>query len=308
MRRITMKFVGLFNGEFKIIEDLDWPQLEKLKPDFMWLDVNRIDPASETALKKLYGISSLTDIGFSPITPLPGYDLLRVSYFEQGSRRDFKIFASEKFVITAHEGIDAISEETMASVNEMLVSGGLNTESVLKGIFSTVIEKHATQLQNFQNITRNISLKLKEGLSDTSYITQLSESSHETQKVFYRTKAQLLDIALGIYSVRGVKDSNSFASLYSRMDELSGGSDYFAGIANQYSSALLSYTWDRLKTIKRTSSGIALLSFFFALAAIFPIFFPNGLSGIDTIYIIFGLIAAGGIALLAEQRGLVFRA
>ncbi len=82
-----MKFVGLSGGEFKIQESLDPSKLGEMKVDFAWLDVDRIDPATQLALKNQYGIENISESGFPTIISHTSYDLILVNYFEQNTKR-----------------------------------------------------------------------------------------------------------------------------------------------------------------------------------------------------------------------------
>ena len=304
-----MKFVGLFKGEFKILENLDVAGLRELNPDFMWLDADKVDIATEKALQELYGISSISEFGFPSITTNSIYDLVRVNYFKVGSKQEIQIFISKKFVITVHTGQDEVCDESMASVNEMLVSGAMDSGSILRGIFSTVVEKHAEHLQAVQNSQHELNQRLKQGISNVSYLTQLNNNSHETRKVFYDTRSQLADIVLKAVNLKGVSNPEAFADLYSKMNELTKGADYFTGVVSQYINTLIPYMWNQLSAVKKISTGLALMSLFFALSALYPIFLPYGIPGIgiENFYIVLTIMALGVMAFFASQKKMTFK-
>jgi Mg2+ and Co2+ transporter CorA len=299
-----MKFAGTVKGNFKLIEDLTPDQLKELEPDFMWLDVDRVDPPTETTLKEIYGIESISSFGFPSIISYGNYDLIRINYFEELSNNELLVIVSEKYVITVHQGTDSVSDEAMASVNEMMVSGGLNTGTILRNIFSTVLERHAVHLQKVQNVLHGMDQKLRAGVSDVSRLTQLNANVQETKKVFYATRDQLADLIIQNISVKGIDDPQEFSDLYIKMNEMSRAADYFTTVIDKYMNALIASTWDHMNSTKKMSTGLALMSIFFGAAAIFRIFFPLNVPiiGMDSIYFVIAIMIAGVIAFIVAQR------
>jgi|GEM_PF-1830249 len=292
-----MKFVGLFNGEFKIIEDIEPEKLEGLKADFAWIDVDKIDSKTEMVLKRLYEVKSLSQFGFPTIIPHGAYDLVFMNYFENLTKKDLQIMMSDHFVITVHQGGDSVCDETMASLNEMLVSGNFTSEMILQGLIVTLLERHNRHLRAIQESLRNINLQMKKGLSDPTHLFQLNKDVRSMVRVFYATKSQLADIVLKAIDVKGVQSPEGMAFLYAKMSVLTTGADGLSEIIDDYINGLMPFMWKQMNRTKSISIGVAIFSLGLASAALFTYFFPDGLFGIDTLYLVTGIIVI--ITLLA---------
>jgi hypothetical protein len=303
-----MKFIGLLGGEFKILDNVSPTELEELKSDFSWIDIGRIDPKTELTLKSLYGIENLGNFDFPTITQQHDYDTIVIPYFEDLSLRYLKIILSTSSVITVHQGSNSVCDEAMASVNEMIVSGNFNPEAVLLELLTTVVERQAAHLHTTQDSLRTINAQLKDGLSDLSYLAQLNKSAKEIKSSFYDFRAELADIVTQTITVKGLNDPKKFADLYGRMNLLCRGADDFSEIINGYLSDVLPVIWTGLSRMKGISMGLSAFSLFIALAAFATVLFPDGLLGINIVYISLAFLLAGLASLAIFQRPAKFTA
>jgi len=300
-----MKFVGLFKGEFKILDNIDPSQLEQHDTDFAWIDIDRIDAKTQLALKKL-GLASVGQFGLPIIYSNPNYDFIRINYFEEQTKRELEVYMFDKYFITVHQGKDSVCEEAMASVNEMLVSGEFNAQKVLHDLFSVVIGRHELHIKTIQESLRSIELQLKKGISNVTYLSQLSRDSKEILLVFEGTKSQLADIVLKAVSIRGLDNPDQFSDLYGRVNNLLGEAEAFSDISNQYINELISFMWGQLTKVRSFAIGLAMLAVFIGVAALFFQLFPETFLGIDSIFVVIFLLVMGGLGLVAAQRSLEF--
>lgn len=303
-----MKYIGLTRGKFKILEDADPSQLSELSADFAWADIDRLDTKAEFALKELYGVDSLTQFGFPAIIQHDKYDLVIVNYYSaEQVKRELEVFVTERMVITVHQGQDRVCDEAMASVNEMMVSGGFNSGGVLESIFNGVIEKHAEHMQVMQEALRSITPQLKGGTARVDYITKLNNDSHELLRVFSDTRAQIADIILRAVPVKGVRSPESFITLYSQMNALVRIADDFSETVDGYTNSLLPIIWNQISKVKSIAEGVSALSLSVAIAVLFKSFYPDTFYGLPSIYIMVGILALGVIGMTAAQRKAKFK-
>lgn len=302
-----MKFVGLSQGEFKILEDVGPEQLEKLQADFAWIDIGRMDPKTELTVRKLYGIKSLSESGFPAIVQYGSYDLVLANYFAQQARQEIQVFLSDKFVITVHRGPDPVCDETMAAVNEMLVSGGFGSGTVLHSLLGRVLERHEERLRALQGSLRSLDLQMRKGISKVEYLSELSENSKELQRVFHDTRSQIADIVLGAVVVKGVKEPERFSDLYNRAGDISRRLDEFSAAVDRDMSDLTSSLWKQLGRVKGVALGISIFALSLAVAALAYLFFPEGLLDLEPLLLVLIIIALGAVGMIAAQRRMKFK-
>ncbi len=303
-----MRFIGMFSGEVKILEDIKPEKLEELKADFAWIDVDRIDSKTAMVLKKLYGIKSLDEFGFPTIVQHGEYDLILVNYFHNLTKKELQILMSEKFVITVHRGEDIVCNETMASLNEMLVSANFNSEMIFQGLMVSLIEHHELHLRELQKSLRSVTMEMKTGLTEPFHLFRLNHDAKDMVRVFYATKSQLGDIVLKAVEIKGIQNPQNAAFLYAKMGILTTGADSFSEIIDEHINNLMSFMWDQMVRAKSVSVGMAIFSLALAGAALFYAFFPQDLFGINTFYIAAGIIVVITMFAVSElHRNPVFR-
>jgi hypothetical protein len=298
-----MKLVAMSGGEFRVLDDFDLAKLSEIKLDFFWVDIDKEDPATTLALKSLYGVESINPPGYPLISRHYKYDLIAVDYYAELTKKELQILLADKCVITIHQGPDEVCNEVIASINEMLVSGGLNSESVLLGIFSSILRYHNQRVRVAQESLRNMDLSLKVGVTNAMSLSQLNGSLKEMSRVIYSTHSLLADIMLKTVPLRGIKDPMIFSDVYSALGGVSKLADYLSEMADGYAQQLTPFVWNQLISIKRSALGLSLLAISISAAAIFNMLFPNALLGIgiDNIYITIAFIAVGALGFVAAQ-------
>ncbi len=293
-----MKFVGLFGGEFKILEDVSPEKISDLESDFSWIDIDRLDPQTEVALKKKYGVKSINESGFPAITRYDGYDLVLVNYFENLSKKELQILISEKFIITLHQGADSVCDETMASLNEMLISGNFNSDMVFHGLMVTLVKRHADHLRALHASLRTMNNQLRQGLTELAYLFQLNRAANQLNRVFYANKFQLMDIVLGAIELKGLHDPGSLSYLYEKMNSLVKGAEGFSELTDIYVNSAVPFIWDQLNRTRRMATGVGMFAASLAASALFYIFAPPNLLEMDNMFIVAGIVALGSILAL----------
>ncbi len=302
-----MKFVGLLGGDFKIVDDLKPEQLGELKADFAWIDIDNPDVRTEAALKEHYGIKEILDSPPPGITKSKSYDRIVLSYYVDMSPRKLQIFVSGSFIITAHRGDDPVCEEAMAALNEMLVSGKLNADSILGQLFITVVRRHAEHLRAIRGSLRSIDSQAKSGTSDVKPFFQLSRDSREMAHVFHATKDVMGDICLKATSIRGLKNPKELSPLYSKMDVLIEGANSFSESVDEYTTQILPFMWGQMSRVKSRALGVSIFSLFVAGAALVYLLSPEEVFGLEKLFLSLGTLAVGGLAFLILQRKTKFR-
>jgi len=304
-----MKFIGKVKGELKILSEVDESQLQKLLTDFCWIDIDRIDPVTELAMKNLFGIISLNESGHPTITPHDKYDLVLLNYYYQQTKRELQVMLTSKCIITAHSGSDPACDEVTASLDQMLMSGALNIDGVLYGLFEAIVRLSVDRLRGAQEAIRTLELQMKSGITSIQHLSQLNRDFRELRRVFYETEGQMADIISKTIPLRGVGDTAQFTFPYSRMKSLSKIANDLLEILDDYSSDLLPEMWAQISRTKRTALGLSILSLFVGASALFMTMFKSGFPGVPIApeFIALGLLAIGMIGLAAAQTKPKFR-
>lgn len=303
-----MKLVGQFDGKYKVIDSLDKSQLKALDPDFAWVDIDSADPKVGGLLTDLFDIRSFDEFGFPTIMSSEGYDTVVLNYYERQVKHEVLVFVLDKYVLTVHPGRDSVCDEVMATVDEMLVSGRFNSETILYGLLAVVVERHATQMDVLAETLRSLNLQLKNGITNVTYLSQLNIDTSEIERVFYDTRSQIGDILLSTVPLRNISDTSIFLSLYSQMNLLFRSADDYSQFLEQYNDRLIPSMWNNINRIRTISMGLAIFAMTISLAAIFYIFFPNTVFGIESIYVFFGILVFGGIlSLIPAQKKTRFK-
>ena len=235
------------------------------------------------------------------------YDLIVLNYYADTNKRVLQILLADDRMITLHSGADPACEEVMASVNEMLMSGGLDHESITWGIFTAVLERDTAHLHSLEEVLRNTDAQLRRGVSNIARIPKLASESIALRLALYETRGQIEEIALGITPVRGLESQKRFKDLYNSIDTLSAIADGFSEGVDHYSEALLPSIWKQVSRAKSISVGLSIMSLAMAGSALFYLFFPDGLFGVKALYIMLGIIALGLLGMVAAQRGMKFK-
>lgn len=305
-----MKFIGKVKGELKILSDVDESQLPGLISDFCWIEIDRIDPATELAMKNVFGILSLSESGHPTITQHDKYDLILLNYYHGHSKRELQVMLTNKCIITAHSGQDPVCEEVTASLDQMLMSGGLNIDAILYSIFEALVRMDVEQLRVAQEALKSLDAQMRSGVTGIAHISQLSRDFRELRRIFYDTQGQLADIISKTIPLKGVRDTAQFAYQYSRMKSLSKLANDLLEILEDYTSELLPDVWAQMSSTKRTAVGLAVLSLFIGWAALFMVFFSGGFLGlpVEPAYFALMLVALGFVGLALAQSKPKFKA
>ncbi len=300
-----MKFVGLSKGEFKIFEEFDPAQLSSLKADFFWLDADSLDPRTLVAIKKCCGVEGLEE-SVSGVSRRGKYDLLTIEYYAPAWTQ-VRVAVSEGFIITAHSGLDAVCEEAMASVNEMIVGGGLDSGSVLTYLLASALDKDAAYLKSFQMSVKGMDGSLKSGVRDLRRLANANDDARAVRRVLSSARSQAADIVIGTSPVMGVKPTEALVDVYNRANELSRGADDIYTIVSGYMNSMVIAAWSQAGKSQSLALGLFSLSISVGGAALFYMLFPDGLYGFDRLAIMAGIVGLGAIGLIAAQRKPKFR-
>jgi hypothetical protein len=303
-----MKFIGLFGGEFKILEDLEASQLEGLQPDFAWIDVDGLDAQTDLFFKQQFSIENTSGFGFPIISSTNSYDKLSLIYYDDLSKRELLVFVLDKYIITLHSGADPICDGNMASLNEMLVSGDFNKGMVLAGLFTMVLERHKEHLKTLNEAMRKIESNLNQGIKDISHVSNFRKQTRATRDVFAETRDQIADIALGVSPIRGMSDRSVFTSLFNKANMLAEASTELEELSESYIDELLPFMWRKLNSVKANSLMLSIVAIFIAASASFYFLFPDGLFGIDRIFLSAGIFLMGIVASLVVRGTMKFSA
>ncbi len=302
-----MKLFSVSKGNLQVLEDIEPDRLASAKGDFVWADLDKIDTPTESILKELYGVEGLADLRLPAILRHDKYDLIVLNYFSEMNKRVLQILLMDDRMITLHSGADPACEEVMASVNEMLMSGGLDHESVVWGIFTAVLAKDTAHLHSLEEVMRNTDAQLRKGIRNIVRIPKLASESVALRLALYETRGQIEEISLGITPLRGLESQKRFKELYNSIDTLSALADGFSESVDHYSEALLPSIWKQVSRAKSIAVGLSIMSLAMAGSALFYLFFPDGLFGVKALYIMLGIIALGALGMVAAQRGMKFK-
>lgn len=302
-----MKFIGKVKGELKILSDVDESQLRRLAADFCWIDIDRIDPVTELAMKDLFGIVSLNESGHPTITQHDRYDLVLLNYYYQQTKKELQVMLTNTYIITVHSGPDPACDEVTASLDQMLMSGAFNIDGILYGLFEAIVRLDVDRLKSAQEAIRTLEMQMKTGVTSIQHLSQLSRDFRELRRIFYETEGQMADIISKTIPLRGVGDTAQFTYPYSRMKSLSKIANDLLEILEDYSTDLLPEMWAQISRIKRTALGLSILALFVGAAALFMASYKYGLP-VPSEFIALGLIIIGMIGLAAAQAKPKFKA
>ncbi|MBN2518600.1 MAG: hypothetical protein JXB14_07145, partial [Candidatus Altiarchaeota archaeon] len=128
-----MKIVGVLGRDLRIVDGVTEDKIPQLKDkfDFLWLDIERLDSKEYKIAQEVFGFQAPEEGSYPIAITSEFYDTVVLNYYDNLYRRDFIVYYSKSFLITVHQGPSSAVEEAMASLNEMLVMGNLNSETIL---------------------------------------------------------------------------------------------------------------------------------------------------------------------------------
>lgn len=304
-----MKFIGLYKGETQMLEDVDPSKLKDMKSDFSWIDADKIDPKTESAIQNLCGIPSLNDFNLPVIVPHGECTVIVIKYYSERVRHSVSVIVSKERVITIHPGTDAVCEEVMASVTEMLVSGDFNSGTVLRGLFAAAIEHDTEYLRSVQESLRNVEVQMRAGVTNITQIPQMMKDSGGIQRTLNETKDQISEILLGVAQVSGTTNAKAFYDVYDSANALSALAGEFSEAVAAYESELLLSIWKNIGKARRIALGLPILSISLSIAALFYVLFPLEKFGVPSLYITLGIAVVGAfLAVASSSRKMKFKA
>ncbi len=301
-----MRYIALESGKYRVLEDVNLADL-KSQPQFFWLDVDRIDPATEAALKRRYGIE-LEPLSYPHITTHPDYDLLVLNYYQNLEKRNLQLFVSDNHIITVHSGSDPLCDELVALLDEVLVSSSFNTEGLLYRVLSIAIDHNSDHLKSLQSSMADLEAELKSGVREDEIlrIVQLRRDVEEAATVFSELRQHLSGLQAGSVTLHGVKAGSNLLDLYLASSLLVSGISEIQVIIEHYLDAFLVYYSRRISSIRRIVLPLSTLSVFAAFSSLLYLYLPQLSTGIDPWLPSLLLLLVGSIVAVLTSRSSPF--
>jgi Mg2+ and Co2+ transporter CorA len=300
-----MKFVGISGKEFKILEDINLEKLAEIKDqfDFSWIDIDRLDQKSKKFFYEAYGIKDMDEGGLPRYEPSEDYDLIVLNYYGDHVRKEQQVFVSQKFIITAHPGNSPSCDKTLASLDELLISGSMSPERVLYEIILGVIECNEQSLRFYEQNVEQLASNSANLSTTLNKILLLARDVEELLDVLTRTQELIRDLASPSLVSENVNKPEYFRLLYfqsqkqtSRIEELKSTTDTFV-------NSTIPSIWSSVSNSNRALVGVAYTALGLAAASLFLYFFPDDILDIKSIYVAGAIIIAAILTSIIVQRG-----
>jgi len=298
-----MRLVGVLDRDIRIVDDIDAEKVPQLKGkfDFLWLDLEKLGSKEHKVVQETFGLPAANEGDYPVAITGDSFDTVVLNYFEELYRRYLSIYYSKSFLITIHRRPSSAIEGAMASLNEMLVAGKLNSENILYQLVLGIMTVNDKELRTIEANFRNFTEQLKTGGVDINNVFFLQKKAKSSSKVISKTEDLILDISSKRIESKFIDNPNAFKRLYSDMEDQSRRIDDLCGILDDLAYGMIPSIWEALNSTKKIVGGLVVLSTAISLAALFKLAFPEKFFGLDTWHLAFLLVGIGAIAALIAQ-------
>ena len=296
-----MKLVGVAGREFKVVEDVDPEKLSDLQGslDFIWVDMESANQRNEKLARDLFGIESLQEGGYPRGIFGKDHDFLLLDYYERLVLKELLVFYSGSFILTVHTGPCSLCDEAIASLNELMISGGLNAAGILYQILSGVLESLSGEITLSEDTVRTLTYEIKETGTDLKRIVALYNGVKRLDRVVSKTR----DLIFVTPQESGFIDKPGlFRALYSQaVEQTERTGELFEGLDNLFKTAV-PHLFSSMLTQRKALGGLSILAIALGAAALAMSFFPDGLFGLPPMTMILAILALGIIGFFVYQR------
>ena len=192
-----MRLVGVVGKDIRIVDGVEAEKVPKLKDkfDFLWLDIDKLGSKEHKAVQETFGLPTATEGDYPIVVTGDSFDTVILNYYEELYMRYLFIYYSKSFLITIHRRPSSAVEEAMASLNEMLVTGNLSSESILYQLILGIVVVNDKEIRVIEESFRNFTEQLKSGDMDIHRVFFLHKRARSSSKVVSKTKDLILDIS-----------------------------------------------------------------------------------------------------------------